>query len=85
MNELDLNNLGLVEISNTEAQEIEGGWLWIPIAAGMFLLAQAAYKQKKYLHEFYMQIFFIIMIYSFLKFRAKQLSRMSRDLGIFRI
>jgi len=43
MNELDLNNLGLVEISNTEAQEIEGGWLWIPIAAGMFLLAQAAY------------------------------------------
>jgi len=32
-----------------------------------------------------MQIFFIIMIYSFLKFRAKQLSRMSRDLGIFRI
>ncbi len=37
MNTLDLQAMGLEEMNEMEAIEVEGGWLWIPIAAGMLL------------------------------------------------
>lgn len=40
---MNVKNLGLEELSINEAKEVNGGWLWIPIAIGMLLIAEVLY------------------------------------------
>lgn len=43
MKNLNVNELGLEELSQKDARKINGGWFWIPIAIGLMLISSRAY------------------------------------------
>jgi hypothetical protein len=43
MKNFDVKELGLEELSQRETRKINGGWIWIPIARGLMLIAGSAY------------------------------------------
>jgi len=43
MKSLDFESMGVQEINQQELVEVNGGWIWIPIAIGLWLIAQNAY------------------------------------------